>query len=163
MSKIRIEGDKALSKVLNGLSGKLFKQVIMRANAEAMKPVSQAMKQAARGLDIPIEQAKGLAKAIGRRTKVYAKDGNVVTIVGPRVFSEYDSQNDTRLKVPYLKIEFGGVRDDGVQIQSHPFIRPVWDSLNRKVEANYGASVAIGLKKIAEREAKKSARKSAKR
>ena len=154
--KVEIKGDKELSKTLNELGPKLFTQVIRRANTEAMKPVSQAMKKNARSLDIPASQAKDLAKAIGRRTKVYKKDGVVVTVVGPRVFSEYTDSKGGKHRIPYLQIEFGDVTKDGTKIVAQPYARPAWDGLKASVEASYARSVAIGLKKIAEREAKRS-------
>lgn len=153
---IKIEGDKALAKALNDLPSAVFKKVVKRANAEAMKPVVQAVKSFIRSSELPKEISKSLAKAIARKTKVYNKDGNVVTIVGPRVRSTFQTSDGSDKFIPYVKIEQGDVNEDGDRTVPVPYMRATWDALNKSVERNYGNSLRIGLTRVAAQMAKKS-------
>jgi hypothetical protein len=154
---IVLKGFKELEKALDALPNKLFKQVIRRANVEVMKPVSKQAKIAALATGgegqgkVSIEQAKALSKSIGRVTKVYAKSGVVVTVVGPRVFSQYPTKSGKPKGLNYLQIEFGSPEDE---IQPQGYMRKTWDSLVSSVERNYADAVRVGLDKIVARSKK---------
>jgi hypothetical protein len=154
---IVLKGFKELEKALDALPDKLFKQVIRTANTEAMKPVSKQAKKAALATGgegqgkVSIEQAKALSKSIARLTKVYAKTGVVVTVVGPRAFTRYSIENGKPKTLNYLQIEFGSPEDE---IQPQGYMRKTWDSLVSSVERNYADAVRVGLDKIVARSKK---------
>ena len=157
-SGIILKGQKQLVKNLNEFHGKFFKQVIKGANADLMKPVSQDAKAIVRAAGgngpgkIDPKLAKATAKSIGRRTKVYAAQGNVVTVVGPRFGATVESEDGSPRGINYLQIEFGhDPGGKGKEILPVAMIRKAWDKNVSSIQSKYAKALSVGMTKVAAR------------
>ncbi len=122
MSRMTIQGDKQLIRAFGDVDRKVKRKIARAAVMKSTSVVSKATKR-----HMPVD-TKTTRKAVGRKVKTYAKDGNVVGIVGVRRgFSAIvDGRKIVPVNIIHL-IEEGFTHVGGTTVPGkHPIAR-AWD------------------------------------
>ncbi|MCP4539820.1 MAG: hypothetical protein GY832_21995 [Chloroflexi bacterium] len=175
---INLSGDVELQRMLNGIGDKVLKKVVRKAEAKAMMIVVQAAKANVRRHGSTQGYNK-LAKAIGRRTKLYRQSATMVTVAGIR--SKQGDKEFDPSRVGHL-LEFGTAPHDitlkkplrltgeagtsgrtlpaGFVIhhpgaEKKPFLRPAFDNNKGRIIGTFRRFIKDGIIDEAKKLAKK--------
>jgi len=150
---------RALERAMNALPDKVFDKVVKSAANAAMTPVLKAARA-----KCPVE-TKQLKASLGKKRKVYKRNGVVVVLIGPR--DGYKDPETGRNPVNYAHlVEFGTAphlipAGEGLKIgpavvrgtvehpgaPAKPFLRPALDESKQKVLAAYRKKVLQGIER----------------
>ena len=147
-ASLKLTGDKALIKALDAIGGRVNAKVIKPAASAAMVPVNKAAKRTLRAN----KRTGQLWRSIGKKTVQYKRTGVTWVGVGPRTGFDIDTEEFGRVD----PVKYGHLVEFGTEHSAaQPYLRPALDSNRGRIEAILSRKLWAGIRREAERLAKK--------
>lgn len=157
MLQIKIDGERTVKEVLEGVSRHVKRKLGTEAVVTALTPILSA----ARANASSSVETGNLRDSLGFRVKPYRKGEHIFATVGPRrKFKRKDpSGKGERVASKYGHlVEFGHVGRDGEFVAAKPFMRPAFTSNVVQAEQAMGRVLGAGIEAEARRQSRKRAR-----
>ena len=166
-----ILGERELMKAIDQLTGSAQRRIARPAIRAAASIVNKAAKSnlprrgwattTSKGRTFTYARTGALRRSIGVKMKTYRNSGAVVAIVGPRSKPSFKAQIPLRSRVAD-PLRYAHLLERGTKFsKARPFLRPALDNNRVRIRQTLIAKMREGLRKEAERAARKAARRRA--